>query len=276
MIRDRIARATLEAPRRGHGLIGLLITMACIVVLMAIGLASLNRAVTGEGNTRSGTVHSVQDQIVLAEMHRAMWLFGQESGGWYLVPSNFHPEADRSTNTTANFYSAMIARNFFAAEQLVSANEHSPYVEPMTDYDHDAYQPRFGQFWDPRFSADLDDVSNVSFAHLPLFGERCERNWGLDGEPSMPIVGARGPKDGQPDPSSFTHGDDGTWAGYVVTNGGSIHLLERSELPDRSVSTADGRVPDNPYAAEDGPAGADALLGFTKAMTEGGPELQWD
>ena len=49
---------------RGLSLVGLLVTMVCLVALFAIGLSSLNKAVTGEGSAVEGTVRSRSELVV--------------------------------------------------------------------------------------------------------------------------------------------------------------------------------------------------------------------
>ena len=49
---------------RGFSMIGLLVSMVCIVVLFAIGMNAMNKAVTGEGTARRGTKCSIRGGTV--------------------------------------------------------------------------------------------------------------------------------------------------------------------------------------------------------------------
>jgi len=268
--------------QRGYGLIGLLITMAIIVVLFALMMSSLNRAVTGEGSAKEGTVRSIEDQAQLVAIHQAFAIQAlgdpRNRGGRFLVPSVISRTDDRSLDTTADLYSAMIAMNFLRPETLISPNDYSAWVEADTDYDFQAYQPAEGRFWDADFKADLKDVSNVSYAHMPLFGERFEKHW--SGESRNLVLGNRGPKDGIDDPTSYTYGRNRQWAGHIVFGDGSIDFITTFtpgsvQVMPRGAGTTEG-AQDNIFRFDDGVDGVDAILGFTKTMTEDGPELMWD
>jgi len=261
--------------RGGYSLIGMLITMACIVVLMVISLTALNNAVTGGGETKSGTVHSVQDTMQLTGIYQGLFLHGNSVGGRFPTPSIISGK-DHSVDTTANLYSAMIAARLVQPETLVSPNEHSGWVEADRDYDYNAYDPAAGVYWDPSFKADLEDISNVSYAHLPLHGERYERNWKIDAAPVFPILGTRGPKDGIEDPTSLTYSREGTWAGHLVFGDGSVDFVSTFTPGNLTIEIDGSPVPDSVYSMQAGPDGADAIIAFTRAMTEDGPELQFD
>ena len=128
--------------------------------------------------------------------------------------------------------------------------------------------------WDSAFVADLHNGSNVSYAHMPLFDERLRRYWTNDAR--FPVFGNRGPKDGIENPKSWTYGRNGRWAGHIVFGDGSIDFIQ-TFTPGRVSFIRDGvSVPDNIFKIEDGPRGIDAILGFTKTMTNEGPVLDWD
>jgi hypothetical protein len=46
----------MHQTRTGYSMIGMLITLVCIVILFSIGMSALNRAMTGEGSALRGTV----------------------------------------------------------------------------------------------------------------------------------------------------------------------------------------------------------------------------
>ncbi|MHC4947986.1 MAG: hypothetical protein ACYTG1_06965 [Planctomycetota bacterium] len=265
-------------PRRGGlSLVGLLVTMVCIVVLFVILMNTLNTSITGGGAVKEFTARSTEDKFALSGIFQSIATSMIETDADYLVPSRLTRGKDRADDTTAALFSTLVAKRYVTTKQLVSANEFSGYVEVDHDYDYTAYQPARDVYWDEAFRADLADLSNVSFAHMPLYGERFDRRWKgtLDG--SFPLLGNRGPKDGVPDPTSWTYGRDGTWGGHVVFGDGHVEFLD-TFTPGHVTYERDGRrYPDNLYAVEDGPDGRDAILSFTRTMDpRSGPELQFD
>ncbi len=261
--------------RRAFSLIGMLIALGCMLLLSVILMNSLNQAVTGAGNVKQGTVRSVQDQMYLNALSQSLHVGAGQSRGWFLVPSELDGSGDSAANTTAALYSAMVMANYSPPQQLVSANEYSLQVQIDTDYDHAMYDPMNGVYWDPSFTADLVTGSNVSFAHTPMFGERIERSWTTSSV--MPIIGSRGPEGGVHDPGSMTYGRAGVWGGHILHADGAITFESSFTPTGLYYETPDGQMlPDNLYAAELGPDGADALLGFTKRIDPDGPVLQWD
>jgi type II secretory pathway pseudopilin PulG len=265
-----------RAHDKGMTLIGLLVVFACILILAVISLTALNKAITGEGSAQENTVRSVQDKIYLYAIHQALVAYSMDNDGRFLTPSVLSGTGDRTLDTTANLYSAMIMHYGVRPEMLISGNEYNGYIIQDTDYDYRAYDPSAGVYWDPTFEADLERGSNVSFAHMPLFGERFEKHWCSAMSSSFPILGNRGPKDGVPDPTSLTYGRNGTWAGHIVFGDGHIEFTN-SFTPGSVFFQSDGqRFSDNIFAVEDGMDGADAILSFTKEMTPDGPVVQFD
>ncbi len=257
-------------------LVGLLITMVCIVILMAIMLNSVNFATTGRGSAMQGTVRSVEDQMNLDALYKSVITASYDNRGRFITPSELDRRFDISVNTTGNLYSAMIMDNFIAPRQLISGNEFSGYVEPMQDYDYTKYDPGAGVYWDDRFMADLDDLSHVSFAHQPLYGERFDKQWKNAMTPSVVLFGNRGPKDGIEDPRSFTIGRNEKWGGHHVHGDGSIQFTDSFTPNGVFFSAGSQRYQDNVYAFDDGIDGSDSIITFTREMTSSGPEAQWD
>lgn len=263
------------APRsilRGFSLVGMLVTLACIAVLITILATALNRATTGEGSANENTLRSAQDKLALYALYQSMAVGARDFDGWFLVPSVVSGTHAPAEDTTANLYSAMVMARYITPTQLISANEYSTYVWVDENYDTGAYDPHAGVYWDPTFKADLDGESNVSFAHVPLFGERFEANWKPFADSAFPLLGNRGPKDGILDPSSFTLGRNGTWGGHVVFGDGHIDFRSSFTL---ARTAADGAA-DNIFSMQDGADGADAVISFTKSVSDAGPVLQHD
>jgi len=262
--------------RFGFSMVGMLVTMACMLVLFVIGMNAMDKAVTGEGSAVDGTVRSLEDKLLLYALHQSMVVSANDHGGRYLTPSEVSGRDDISEDTTANLFSAMVMANYVRPDKLISGNEYSGWVDPMEDYDFLSYSPRDGIYWDDRFVADLDDLSNVSFAHMPLFGERRRRQWKANFGQDYPLLGNRGPKDGIDDPNSWSYGRNGVWGGHIVFGDGHIEFLN-TFTPGAVYREVDGmRESDNIFAMEDGPDGGDAILSFTKSMSDDGPELQYD
>lgn len=257
-------------------LVGMLVTLVCILVLSVVLLQGLNKAVTGEGSVQGGTVRSLEDKVQLYALMQGMTLWANERRSDLLRPSELDGRADRSLDTTANLYSAMIAQRLIQPEQLISGNEYSGYVEPYAAYDYTAYAPAAGRYWDPGFKADLEDLSHVSFAHMPLYGERLTKQWKLTYSGSFPLFGNRGPRNGNEDPTSFTYGRNGVWAGHLVFADGHVDFVQSFTPPGIMLERNGEVLADNIFKIDDDLDGGDALLAFTKQMHPDGPELQWD
>ncbi len=264
-------------PRRAASLVGMLVAMAILLVLVVIMSNALSKAMTGNSTAIQGSVASHEDRMFLLAIFQSMAAQSQETGdGRFLVPSELTRRRDPADNTTASLFSAMVARNFVPTQQLISANEYNPNVEPDENYDYAAYNPATEVFWDPKFLADLDSGANTSFAHVPLFGERLRRSWHFSADSRVPLMGNRGPKDGQLGPFTYTIGRSGQWGGHVVFGDGHVEFLETFTPPEVLFESKGQRLPDNLYKMEDGPSGADAILAFTKRMTAQGPTVQFD
>jgi type II secretory pathway pseudopilin PulG len=259
--------------QNGFSLIGMLISLVCIVVLSAIMMNSMNKTITGNGEATPSSVWGMQNQIQLQTIVQSLIAdsFGRNND--FLVPSDLSGSLDVSENTSANFWSAMIAENLVSPEHLIAKGDNG-WVE-QASYDWLAINPREGQFWDPNFSTDFNRSSNVSYAHMPLYGERLRRWWRNDARGIFPIIGNRGPQDGLALTESFTLDSDGQWRGWVCYSDGSIKWQEQTETPIKW-SRSDGESIDNLFILEGGDNKDDAMLGVTTEMTEGGPEFAWD
>jgi type II secretory pathway pseudopilin PulG len=257
-------------------IVGMLITLVCMVVLFSILMQSLNKAVTGQGSQQAGTVRSFEDEMYLMAVSQSMHVHALDNKGVFLIPSELAASKDISQNTTANLFSAMVMAQYTIPRQLISGNEYSGYVEEMKEYNFEAYNPTARVYWDPRFQADLHKLSNVSFAHMPLCGQRLERYWRTTMSPTFPLLGNRGPQDGICRSNSLACGRDGVWRGHIVFGDGHIEFTDNPQLPGLRVNVNGESVPDNLFLMESEPQGNDAVFGFTKSMTKSGPQLQWD
>jgi hypothetical protein len=257
-------------------MVGMLMALLCMVILFALLMTALNKSVTGEGSQQAGTVYTEAERLMLYYMFQSVIVSANDSGGRFITPSDVSGRGDPSENTTANLFSAMVMQQYMKPENLVSRHENNPNVWPIEDYDYLSHNPSLGVFWDPKFKADLTDLSHVSFAHMPLFGERYDKQWRNTLSHSFPIFGSRGPRNGDDDPNSYTYGRDGRWAGFVVYPSGNVDLINTFTPPNVVFERGGERYQDNIFRLEDGEAGGDAILSFTKTMFEDGPELQFD
>jgi prepilin-type processing-associated H-X9-DG protein len=261
--------------RRAYSIIGLLVTMTCILVLAVVLLTALNQSITGGGSTRPNTVRSFQDELLLAGLFQSFHIGSQLDAGGWPVPSEASG-GDWSEDTTANLFSLLVALRMVAPENLISANERNPVVQVKADYDYGMIRPDRGLHWDPSFRANLEKESNVSFAHMPLFGERFDRYWGPSLASSFPLFGNRGPMNGTVNATSYTMGLDGSWGAHIVFGDGHVAFTDSFTLGGRTVEVDGVSKADNLYVMEEGPNGDDAILSFTREMSEHGPVLQFD
>tara|TARA_Y100000589_G_scaffold76440_5_gene70208 strand:+ start:1225 stop:2019 length:795 start_codon:yes stop_codon:yes gene_type:complete len=260
---------------RGLSLVGLLITMACIVVLLSITLPAIRTATTGmsgAGGQSTSSAWATTDRVNLNALGQSMLAGGLGTGfdAAWISPASVTRAGDIGWNTTANVYSLLIMEQRVQPTQLVSRGDRG-LVEVDTDYDYTVYDPRGGVHWDPAFTADLARGSNVSWAHMPLQGARFDNHWRSSMSESFPIFGSRGPRDGIPTVNSVTC-PEGAWSGSVWFADGSVDGLQ-------SIGAWSGRingVEDNLFRVDDLQRGADGVLGFTQFLDEDGVELQWD
>ena len=263
-------------PATGYSIIGLRVTMVCMLVLAVIMMNALNKSMTGAGSALPGTVASFEDKQYLVILYQSMATGASFNDGRFLVPSELSGRRDPTENTTADLFSAMIAQQYTVPGQLISGNEYSPNVWPDEDYDYTAYNPTAGTHWDRSFVADLDVESNNSFAHVPLYGQRLRHTWRFTADSRQPLLGNRGPKGGVDDPNSYTYGRDERWAGHLVFGDGHVEFIETFTPSGLFYEAGGERRPDNIFAMEEGPDGRDVILTFTRAMTEEGPIIQHD
>ena len=109
-----------------------------------------------------------------------------------------------------------------------------------------------------------------------LFGERFRKQWKSTMDSMFPLVGNRGPKDGVSSTQSLACGKNGIWGGHIAFGDGHI-VFVNSATPSGVVFQRNGQnYADNIFIMDDGAAGVDAILSFTRTMGKNGPELQFD
>ncbi len=269
--------------------IDLLVIVACGGLLVAITSAVLGQTRPKSSDHTQVHPRSLKDGTQLKEIQHVFVLFARQNKGRYPLPGLIDrlpdphlgevpgagPE-DAGQNTTANLYSALICQAYLLPDIVVSPIERNPSVELDRDYNYDAYDPANDVYWDTSFVADLGQKSNASYAHMVLYGERKTAKWRYDKAGSWPILGNRGPKEGKLDPKSYTCGPHGHWAGNVVFNDNHNELL-MTATPKHVLFDSNGqKKQDDLFAFDDGIGGVDAILAFTKEMTQDGPIIQHD
>ncbi|MBC8310517.1 MAG: type II secretion system protein [Phycisphaerales bacterium] len=251
--------------QHGFSLIGILISIACVVVLMSIYMTSVSKSVTGGKGTSSNTsAWGMMDQIQLQTIGRAL-LMDAITSGQYLTPSEVSRSGDVYENTSANFWSAMLLQNMINPDQLVSQTDRSWVEVAQPDYR--------ARHFDPNFSADLSTTFNVSFAHMPLWGDRLTKRWNSKSG-KFPLLGNRGPQDGAEGTTSITLDDDGVWRGWVYCSDGSIDWVEGTSVASKWRRN-DGVRTDIIFQDE-ADSEDDAILGYTIEMDDYGPTFIWD
>ncbi|MBM44231.1 MAG: hypothetical protein CMJ36_04365 [Phycisphaerae bacterium] len=260
---------------RGLSLVGLLITLACIVVLLSLTLPALRTATTGitpQGTQAPNSAWGATEMLQLQALGQGILTQDMLGGGTnpYARPSESSGTGDRTLDTTANLYSLLIMERITVPKQLVSKGDRG-YVEIDHDYSWAAYSPRNGVYWDPSFVADLDVLSNVSFAHMPLTGRRVDDYWRASFSTDFPLFGTRGPEGGIDSLNSVTCLDGG-WSGRVLFADGHVDFLPTIGSFTRRWN---GQA-DNLFRIDDERNGSDAILGFSESIDEEGVTLQWD
>lgn len=258
---------------RGFSLVGLLVVMVIMVVMYAMFAESLKGI--GSGTSDSGKAVPVnkgriKDMFQLQQLMATLNTAGLGGDGTFPRPSLL--TGDAGDDTTANVYSLLVAQRVIPVDMLISPLDNA-ITEVYTDYQWNAWDPSNGVRWDTGFSANLDDYTNVSYAHLVLHGDR-ERNWSSRHmDSSFPIFSNRGPEDGISTADSLTCDvDTGRWAGYVAFGDGHVTLLNGAANATRNASTG----PDNFFRFDDDRRASDAVLGFTESIDSAGPTMQWD
>ena len=260
----------MKSKSRAFTLIELLVVVAIIAILIGLLLPALASV---RASARTATDSTQASQIL-----KAMIIMAQEDSQNRLpTPGKINRLATMSTgvatqiqgmgeedpaqNTTANLYSACLAKEAFGVESLIGPTEYvgSNVVQmgksssggpsdPDPPYDLARYNPSADVYWDPKFYCNLIGTPPVtgqlavcysSYAHQPLFGQRKAISWRAVGDSTRPLLGTRGPRhtnDGpasaQTDPISYAnsptlllHGSKKEWSGNIVFGDGHFEFL---------------------------------------------------
>ena len=261
------------------------------IIAIAVVIVILIVVLRGPRITAQQRYNAVQ----LQQIHQAMLIFANEFDDLLPVPGlidrlPFDPdgdgplpaqdvpgqgEEDVSANTTANLFSLLIAQEYFNADLPISPWERNPNVVEYDDYDYDAYDPDSDSYWDPEFVADLETKSNVSYGHLPIWGEPARKHWRQTARSGPPVLGNRGPADGLASIDSLSCQPDGRWLG-AMTPGVDDALRALSIPAGAPIRWKDLATGDNPFSYDAGLAEPDVVIAITKEITKDGPVLQHD
>lgn len=293
--------------RHGVTLVELLVVISIIGILMAVlftAMAPAQRAAKElqekenlrqiHGGFKAFAASHENHNPTPGLIRRGMRDFDGDGQGDRFVDGS-GPE-DASQNDHGAMLSLCIMNNLFEPVQLVSPNEPSPYVYALTDYNYNIY----GQVddedrphrWDPIFSNHLlgqgtggNPGCNNSYAIMPLAGERRRDNWDRQGGSTFPLLGTRGPENGDsahiylPDgggsPTSITGqllATPGAWRGIQAFADGHTEISDGFYPVQLTYRHSNGTdVPDNIFSAElvaSGPWGGSAMkLGADAFLT---------
>jgi hypothetical protein len=261
--------------------------LACVVCLLT-GAAVVSIALGQiKGDDAPFNEKTIKDATQVRAVHQSWLTYAKEFQGLFPIPGlvNRLPvegmgnvpgrgAEDITQNTTASLHSMMVMSNYYTADDLISPVERNPkVVRVCAEYNYEVYNITDDVYWDPNFKADLAKISHVSFAHMPLVGERKAKQWRDTMDARFGVAGNRGPKDGTMDPDSVTCGPHGNWAGNIVFQDNHTEFLD-STIWKRD--NGGEKIADNLFANDGKDGRIDMLLAFTLRVRDQDADLQFD
>ncbi len=240
----------MQRTPRGFTLIELLTVMAIIALLVGLLLPAMNLS--------RERAHALKCQAQLKQIHQSFVVHGRDWDGAFPTPGLVNRLADATpglpspqqpgrgpedpqANSSENMYSLCVMHALFPAEILVCPTEPSAYVAVKSDYDFEAYDPLQDVYWDPSFRTRIDKtrhgaadlLSNASYAHTPIAGQRKVKEWRDTANSQWPILGDRGVRKGSELADDYntsvtlqSHGGSKQWDGNVCFNDNHVELLK--------------------------------------------------
>jgi prepilin-type N-terminal cleavage/methylation domain-containing protein len=227
--------------RRGFTLIELLVVMAIIALLIGLLLPALAKA--------RATARQLKDGAQIKQVHTGWVVFSRQFDGIFPTPglSLRNPIPGQGfvigrgtenlfNNTTQNVHSLCIMNNMYGPELLLGTTEPNAAVTVRDNYNYDAYNvnAQIPVLWDTGMTANLNTGSNVSYASMPLVGDRKRQEWRESFNLKFAIIGNRGPRLGtgpnpRPPYRSLTyeiHGGRNQWVGNIGFNDNSVRVFQ--------------------------------------------------
>jgi type II secretory pathway pseudopilin PulG len=270
--------------RRAFTLRELITVLLCIVVLVILSSVAIPRWLHEKRRVRDATQLRGISQAFIVHSRAFQGLYPTPGllnrlpvNGLGKIPGR--GTEDVTQNTTANLFSMCIMANHISPDLCVGTTEPSTRMSILNDdsFDYAAYSPANNVLWDTNFKADLHVGSHVSYAHMPIAGERQARHWRDTLDNTHPILGNRGPLGGVHDPKSITnkiHRPYDKWTGVIVFSGN--HTQMATTFPTLPRHGGGYQIAPECLPAGKNPPETDAAITVTKTMTKQGPIVQHD
>ncbi len=292
--------------KRAFTLIELLTVMAIIALLVGLLLPALA--------TARAKALSTKDQSQIKQIHQSFSVFSRDYDGIFPTPGLVNrlkdtqlsketpgrgPESLKA-NSSDSMYSLCVMNNLFSPDLLYCPTEPSAYIAIKSDYFFDGFKPLDDFYWDfhpltealppgapsgyIRFKTQVDKtkhgaaelISNSSYAHMPIVGQRKVKEWRDTVNSQWPILGNRGVRKGSELPEDYNksvtlefHGGRKTWDGNIGFNDNHVELLKTFYPPGLNYVNPQNNLtqPDNIFRNDTQSGDDAATTGFDAVLT---------